>query len=281
MSIIRQVEKLLWKLHKPVIHKNVKFKDIHKGETCLIFGNGAGLKFYNFEALPKVKTIGCTYSLTDKRAKSLKLNYCVFSDPYLFYPFRIRPDKEKGKIHKNLIAPIFKKVILNNPETIFFASLTNYYSFFKNPKNLYFDYHFGERASMQNDLSGIFGGEMSFSALSIMIGLAKYMGFSKAIVLGCDYLGSPLMESHFYAEYKPFFGKDARDYCERVKKISNGIDILCIFPKGIKSLDFNYASFEEYFGSPEIYQENKEIIDPLYMDLMLKAAEVKQIWIKE
>ena len=40
-------------------------------------------------------------------------------------------------------------------------------------------------------------------SLDVMIGIAKYMGFSKAILLGCDYLGQPKVDGHFYSDEKP------------------------------------------------------------------------------
>jgi hypothetical protein len=47
-----------------------------------------------------------------------------------------------------------------------------------------------------------------------MLGVAKYMGFSNAILLGCDYLGSPPVMGHFYADCKPFNGEYMRVLCQ-------------------------------------------------------------------
>jgi len=174
-----------------------------------------------------------------------------------------------------MIGPIMRKLILTNKGTTFFTSLSNYYGFFKTPKNLNFFYHFGDKTSTSCDLGGKFA--ISIGALHIMIGVAKYLGFSKAILLGCDYLGSPKMEGHFYAYPAPFIGIDNKDYRDSIVRIAEGIEILCVFPKGIKSPDFESVCFEEYFNSPEIYQENHEFIDHEYLKMMHKCLPYDQI----
>ncbi len=102
MTFLRNIEKVLWNSKKAVVQKNSKFKDIHKGETCLIFGNGGSLKYFDFSALPKIPMIGCSYTLTDNRVKDLNMQYCIISDGYLLYP--IRYNSYLKKFQKNLIA---------------------------------------------------------------------------------------------------------------------------------------------------------------------------------
>ena len=273
MNVLRNIEKALWNTQKSVILQNAKLKNIHKGETCLIFGNGGSLKYYDFSALPKIPAIGCSYTLTDNRTRDINVQYCVISDGYLLYP--IRHNHTHKKFQRNLIAPIMRKLIFRNKQTTFFTSLTNSFAFFRRPENLKYFYHFGDKTSTSYLMDGAFA--TSGGALHIMLGVAKYLGFSKAIVLGCDYLGSPKSEGHFYADSASFTGMDDRGYCEGIKKVAGDIEMLCIFPKGIKSLDFPSASFEEYFQSPELYRENNEFIDEEYLMMMRKCIPLNQI----
>jgi len=114
--------------------------------------------------------------------------------------------------------------------------------------------------------------------LDIMLGIAKYMGFSKVILLGCDYLGSPKLEGHFYSDVEPEYGDDDPSYAERIKKVAGNLDVLAIFPEGISCSVFKSATFEEYFGLPEFYQSNTQIVEEEYLVMMRKAALGKQIW---
>ena len=274
MKFIRKVLNRFWTFHKAIVQKNLKYQNIHKGETCLIFGNGGSLKYYDLSAIEKkYLSIGCTYSLADKRMSGLEMNYCVIPSAYFFYYFR----KFSGanKIIINLIGPIVKKIISKNTNTQFFVSLTNYYSLFCRSKNLSYFHHFEGKTPGSYDLAGHFSN--ASGALDMMISLAKYMGFAKVILLGCDYLGSPTLEGHFYSDSIPFYGADKPQYVTRIKKVAGELDVVVILKKGSLCQVFESYTFEEYFGAPEYYLSNTEIVDEGYLIMMRKASRYPQI----
>jgi hypothetical protein len=276
MGLLKKLLNKFWTIHRGLVRRNLTYKNIHKDQTCLIFGNGVSLKYYDLTALKKKYiSMGCSYSLADQRIATLGMDYCITSDSYLLYP--LRKDSYSGEIIFNLIGPILKKIIRKNTATHFFTSLTNYYSFIRKPSNLSFFHHFGDITSDNYDLAGKFS--YVTGALDIMLGTAKYMGFSKVILLGCDYLGSPKLEGHFYAEEPDYgYGDDDPSYAGRIKKVAGNLDVLAIFPKGISCTVFKSATFEEYFGLPEFYQSNTKILQEEYLVMMRKAATGKQIW---
>ena len=278
MEGIKRILDKFWKLHKFVVLKNLKYKNCHEGQTCLIYGNGGSLKYQDISAIPKnAYSIVASYSLTDKRILALNISYSVTSDSYVLYPIRKNNSRHiGGVISLNEAGKILKKIIKKNTEVIFFTSVTHYYSFLFRPNNLNYFYHFGDKQSGSFDISGNFA--TCAGALDIMIGLAKYMGFSKVVLLGCDYLGSPKLEGHFYSDSLPFFGKDDPEYVDRIKKVAGDINVLVILPKGSTCSAFESASFEEYFGASECYQSNLEIVDPEYLTMMRKAAKKNQIY---
>ena len=274
MNFIKNLLNKFWVYHKAVVQNNTKYENIYKGETCLIFGNGGSLKYHEISAIKKQTSIGCTYTLADKRIAALGLTYCVIPDSYFFYHFR--RDSFSGKPVVNCIGPILKKIIKRNLDTRFFSSLTNYYGFIRRPKNLSYFHHFGDKTSGSYDLAGHFS--YCNGALDMMIGLAKYMGFSRVVLLGCDYLGSPKLEGHFYSNSVPVYGEDDPQYVARIKKLAGELDVLVILPKGSTCSAFKSATFEEYFGAPDAYQSNVEIVDEEYLMMMRHAARKIQIW---
>lgn len=268
-----------WRLHKALVFKNNKFKNQHAGETCFIFANGASLKYYDISNLPKYPVIGCGYTLIDKRMQNLNVKYMASTDPYLFYPILYNTYPFIRKFQKNKIKNIFADIIAHHPDVQFFVNLTNFYSPLCRGKNINFFHHFGDKTSKSNNLAGNFSA--CGGALDIMLGMAKYFGFSKAILIGCDYLGSPPMMGHFYADYKPFLGSYLSEYCARVKMASEGIDVLVILPQGISSPDFKFASYEEYFGIEKKYSENYELVDMKYIKSLRDAADSYQAIMKQ
>ncbi len=118
------------------------------------------------------------------------------------------------------------------------------------------------------------------NSLEIMIGIAKYLGFKKLVLIGCDYLGEPKIDSHFYSDEDPWYGAPIdSNYSERVKKLTDDIEIVVIFPNGISSKKFQSYTYEEYFNNK--LNENKtiqikknyDIIEKSDIELLRKAAE--------
>ena len=52
---------VLFTLSKGILGKNKKFKNIHEGESCYIFGNGISLKDMDLKKFSDKTSIGCGY----------------------------------------------------------------------------------------------------------------------------------------------------------------------------------------------------------------------------
>ena len=103
MKLIKKLLAFFWSLQAFRVSGNVKFKDIHKGETCLIFGNGASLKYFDFNAIPQTVAISCAFGLLDKRLQKLNVKYSFFSDSYMFYPIIYNDYAHVNSFQKNYI----------------------------------------------------------------------------------------------------------------------------------------------------------------------------------
>ena len=277
MSIIKFLFSKFWNLHRTLISKNITFKKKHINEECIILGNGSSLKFVDTGLLEDFIKIGCSYSLTDKRLQKIGLEYCVYSDTYLLYKFLRH--SYTGKIVLNRISPILKEIIIKNPDTIFFTSITNFYAFFKKPKNLKYFHNFGIKKHGSSDLAKNLS--MAEGALDIMLGVARYMGFSKIYLFGCDYLGSPKLEGHFYDFKTPVIGEDDVGYQRRLGELACGMDITLVVPNGTTSKVFKTITFDKFFSNKkgcEKYFPNTAIVSDEYLGRMETAGKHGQIW---
>ncbi|MCW7493148.1 hypothetical protein ND861_11110 [Leptospira sp. 2 VSF19] len=276
-NFVRKGLVLFWSSHRGLLKRNIQFKDKYLGDTCIILGNGGSLKYYDISKLPKdIPIITCACALIDKRLEGLKVEFCVLTDSYLLYKILFNTYAHIRNFQINKIRTIYERMISRNPQVNFLVSITNFYSKLARSRNVSFSYHFGEKGTFKHDLAGVFSN--SAGAADVMMATAKYLGFKKAIIIGCDYFGVPPMLGHFYANYKPFEYNEANlaEYRERVLKASAGLDVLVILPKGIKSPDFNYNSYEEFFGIERVYQENYEFINSEDIESLNEAAESYQ-----
>ena len=285
MQLIKYILNFFWKLHKPFVKKNKIFKNKHLGETCFIFGNGGSLKYYDIDKLPDNPSIVCAHSLIDNRLKKMNIKYLAITDSYILYPFLFNTSPQIRKIQTNKIKKIFWDSVRGyNKGITIFTSLTNIYASFFKRLNINFFHHFENKNSNSCDLSGDFS--TCHGAVDIMLGMAQYMGFSKAIIMGCDYLGTPTMLGHFYSDDEPHYASEHHEegysnFRQRVKAVGKDIETLVILPEGVTSPDFNYDSYENYFGLEKNYRNNFDFIDQKYIELLREAAESNQTIMRE
>jgi hypothetical protein len=246
------------------------------GETCYIFANGASLKYYDISKLPDNPSIVCAYSLIDKRIESLNVQYYVTTDSYCLYSFLYNTYPHVREFQRNKVRPIFSDLLKKHEKITAFVNVTNYYSTLCRRDNVYYFHHFGDKESLSHNLSENFA--LCHGALDTMLGVSKYLGFSKAVLIGCDYLGSPPVMGHFYADSKPHTtpAADLAEYRARIKRVSEGIDVTVILPEGVISPEFEYDSYENYFKLEKNYRENKDFIDAKHLEMLRDAAESEQ-----
>ena len=167
--------KILFLLSKRVIQKNIKFKNLHKGESCYLFGNGASIKYYNLEKFGDKISIGCNGLFFHSHFNKINVQYYLTPHPFFYYPYW-RHTLTRN-VEKNILGASYKDKIRLYKNVSYFASLSNYFGL--KSDNLHYYHHFGKTFTGFSDCrldryftsvdSGIHG----------MLGLAIYMGFKE------------------------------------------------------------------------------------------------------
>ena len=261
MSFFRNTyfNNFFYPLTRRALFKNHKFKDIHKGEKCYIFGNGASIKYFDLAEFNDRIAITCGAMFLHKDYQKLNVKYYYTGHPFFYYPYWTNPYNQK--FERNRTGLIYKKNIYARNDIDYFINLTNYFGI--SGKNVHFLYRYGQLFSdiKGSDLTGKY--TFMDSALSAMIGIAIYMGFEDITLVGCDYASSPILWGHFFE-----FGKrPTRDngiiYAEQsllaAKEVAE-LKTITINPeyKGDIVKETTYKSFT----NNEInYEENYEIVD--------------------
>ena len=250
---------IIFPFFKSILKKNKKFRDIHKGESCYIFGNGSSIKFFDLSKFNDKISIGTGLLLSHKNVKELNLQYYYTGHTFFYYPYWINPYSKK--LEKNILGNIYKENIRKNPHINFFVSLTNYPALTE--PNVNYVHHFNEKFSSKNIYN--LHGKFSFidGALSAMIGIAIYLGFEKIFLVGCDYTVIPTIERHFYEFGKIKLKKHNNPYA---KIFLNSVKNIC----DIRSITLNEkyngeiipsVSYKEFTKNDILYKENYKIID--------------------
>jgi len=99
-------------------------------------------------------------------------------------------------------------------------------------------------------------------SLFSMIGIAKYMGYKKIILIGTDYLLDTPIIGHFYEKNSYTINKEVfkQDEINFFKKIKNEIDIRIIVPENYLSKYFQSVSYKKFTNENEVKKNNFDIV---------------------
>ena len=290
-SLIKFFLNYFWIWHKNKLKKNIDLKNMHKDKSCVIFGNGGSLKYFDIKRHDGYFYMGSTYVMLHKNIENLKPDFYVIPSSYDFYPINyINPGGGKKFLSYNHRRRIYERIIKKGKETRFFINLSNCYGFFQRPKLLNFFYTYKNSESKNDEFEYELTNNFNCTngSLEIMIGISKYLGFKKIILIGCDYLGTPKLDGHFYSHSNPWIGKKINNsYIERIKKLSKNMEVVTIFPTGISSNEFKSFTYDEFFEKDNDNIKNKhiqikknyEIISDIDLNLLEKAAKYFQLYI--
>jgi len=256
---------------KPVIGRNTRFRDVHKGETCYIFGNGASLKSMDISVFSNQLSIGLNFIGLHNDLDLLQMPYYVIPAPKFLYPFYRNPYTHK--IQLNPTSRAFARSIKRFPDINLFTSISNIFGYRSSGHNFYM-HDFGCKSPdiKHYDLAGRFS--FMKGGFYAGLGLALYMGFSKAVLVGCDYFFTPIQNRHFYAKGKPARSEETENiYGGLVEQIKDSIDLKLITDDS-RSDHLPYETYEEFSGRKLCYRENTELVSREYLDYFDKAHQM-------
>lgn len=265
-------ERLISLLISRVLQKNEKFKNLHKGQTCYIIGNGASLKNMDLSAFSNHITIGVNNLYLHNDFNKLDIRYHALIEPFFMFPYFKNPYTKN--IQKHIFGTLFKKVFLQYPQVSVFLSASNI--LWPSLNNSYFLYNFSNHDSNLKHCNISSSFSFMKGGLYAGVGLAINMGFKKAILVGCDYVFTPSFEGHFYALGPGKNGNRKENIYEKLfNEVEDVIELEVITDKGVSKW-LPSQTYNEFTGNSLIYSENNEIIKKEYLAALRTAVDLKQ-----
>lgn len=258
------------------LKKNINLKNRYQDETCYIFGNGSSLKRISLKHFSDFYTFSCNWMSLHKDYKLLKKNIgYALTTPFWFSPiFRNTYSK---KFRYNMGKKTFLKNFCFEKENLF-TSISNY-PFLINKPNVNYLHDFGNKNLdiKFHDLTGTFS--LMSSAIYAMIGIAKYMGFKKIILVGMDYLYNYPFYGHFYErKSNTIFDINEKSFKQkRIKDIlffqdlEKNIDLLLLAPEGSSSGFIKTISYKNFFATQEENFTNYDLVNLNNLNLLDKC----------
>jgi len=243
---------------QPVLSKIKNLKNIHKGESCYIVGDGISLKYIDFSLLPKKKAIACNYSIFHKEITSLDLLYAINYAPFFFKPqFGVYSKEQKEVL--SITSKLVKNKIDQLDKTNFIFHVSNF-PFLLN-KNCY--YLFDKMpTSSHDDLKNI----NSFNnVIQSSIVLAIYLGFTDINLLGFDYTHSPSRSHHWYEKGEGVITNVQTPQKNFLLLAKEFADISSV-TINTKAQVINHIFYKDLTGSDPLFRENIELAPKYFLD---------------
>jgi len=244
-----------------------KFKDIHKGEACYIFGDGPSIKWFDLAEFADKIGISCGSIPFHNDFKSLSVKYHLLVEPWFYCPSWIQRHQYL-KDFKPLVK-IHKETMKEYKDKEFFINLSNF------PWILGLNITYVHRTLIPRnsklhkvkEVKDPFGG--SFHAT---LSLAYLMGFSKVYLVGFDaWTIKPLRTRRWYELGKgEIFKVDDNDIeLDFLNILKENMDIYTILPHE-KNFSSNVKglSYSEFTGKNALYKENHQLTSKDHLKIM-------------
>ena len=272
-------KKFLFKVAKPILNRIYSLKNYHKGESCYIFGDGISIKWFDLSSFSDKPVISLNKIAFHKQSNLLNLKYCLFIEPYYFYPYFWDRDEATTKItgkkfFRNNIQKKFRELIKTRKDTTFFTNLSNYPVLWNS--NIFYlfqminnsDLKFFEECHLSQE--NIFKGSFR-SAIS----LAIYMGFKEIFLVGCDYTHETTRSHHWFEKGEGIIKKQPK-YQENFLNIAKKYAKLTTITLEGNGTFLPSETYKEFTGKEPSIKENYDL-----MENSMLIALSKDPWFKE
>lgn len=248
-----------------------KFSNLHKGESCYLFGNGESIKWFDLSLFGDHPAVGCNMLPFHKDFHKLDVRYMTLVEPWYFTSKLLQP---KRYHESRAISAEYKKIIRVTPDIEYFVSLSNKFSFSGSNVNYVFR-GFPEIRNKTDELLSqfdLFGG--GFHAT---LSLAYYLGFSKIYLVGFDsWVALPQYNLRFCELGKGVASNNVppAESLLYMNIIERETDLCAITLDG-QTCHVEGISYEKYTGKSPVFKENYEIINDDYLKLLASNSYYK------
>ena len=253
----QRLKKLLYSAYASSGKNLAPFKNIHAGESCYIFGDGASIKWFDLARFSDKPAF--ILGLLFLHKKFLHIGrpiYGLLAEPYYFYSY-FRLPMPPYSLWKNNIQRRYREVIRQHIDSQFFVSLSNY-PVLRGPNVNYLfqsipDSTFPIQCLSQNQ-------NPMHGSLRVSITLAIFMGFSTIYLIGCDYTHAKSRSKHWY-EFGSGVSNELVGYNKKFFDIAKKyVDIITVTLEGEGSL-LSSIEYEKHTHSAPVYSENCDLVE--------------------
>ena len=257
---------LIYQLTKITLRRVQRLKDIHRGDSCYIFGDGISVKSMDLSLFSDKISFASNYLPFHNDFNNLNCLYCIWPAPYAFCSYLGFDYDIEVRHHLKIMSSHYKDLMQGNDNISYFFNLSNYP--FMRGDNIYHLFrNIPDKSLPENFISNRIECFDGVFRSSIM--LAIYMGFDNIYLVGFDNTHTLSRHRHWYEKGEGIINT-GRDYQKEFFEIAKEYtDITTITLDGNADL-LNSITYKEHTGHDPIYNENTDLLKEKY----LKALKV-------
>jgi hypothetical protein len=246
-----------------------KYRNLHKGETCYVFGDGPSIKCFDLTCFSDYPAICCGMMPFHNDFQFLDVRYITLVEPWIFTPMLFQP-----KIIHELkdVGAEYKRLIKRTPDKEFFVSLSNRFSLTGENVNYVFR-GFPESRNHTDELLKQF--DLFNGSFHASLALAHYLGFSKIYLVGFDgWTIQPARELRWYELGEGEFFEATNFATDFLDVLKRDVDIYTISRDG-ESKNVKNVNYQDYTGKAPEFKENFQLMDRHYLDVLATVPGYK------
>lgn len=247
-----------------------RFKGIHEGESCYIFGDGPSIKWFNLKNFNDKPSICCGMIPFHRDFFELNVQYITLVEPWFFLP-SCAPKKSDVK-HTRGIQIRYLEMIKKNPEREFFINLTNFPVLRGSNINYVLRTLPGESNLFEKLGSEFNPFQGSFHSV---LTLAYYMGFKEVYLVGFDaWTIQPSRTMRWYEKGGGAYLETKNFAIDFLNVLKQTMEIYTISVDGASKNTKNIP-YLTYTGSAPKFQENYQLLEEEYLKALASYSGYK------
>lgn len=257
----------VYQLSKITLGRVRRFKDIHRGDSCYLFGDGVSVKSMDLSLFSDKISFASNYLPFHNDFNNLNCLYCVWPAPYAFCSYLGFDYDIEVRDHLKIMSPYYKDLMRGNDNISYFFNLSNY-PFIRGDNIYHLFRNIPDKSLPENFISNRIECFDGVFRSSIM--LAIYMGFDNIYLVGFDNTHTLSRYRHWYEKGEGIKNITSKVYQKEFFEIAKEYtDITTITLDGNADL-LNSITYKEHTGHDPIYNENTDLLKEKY----LKALKV-------
>lgn len=234
-----------------------RFRGLHQGESCYIFGDGPSLKWFDLERFADRPGICSGLLPFHKHFDKLDIRYGLLIEPWLFVPDFL----QRGNQHNLLYKPItqtYAASVRRHPGVDFFVHVSNCLSL--TGTNVHYIFRHLPQRTDGSDL-GLAAFNPFAGSFHASLSLAVMLGFTKIFLVGFDgWTIQPARALHWYETGYGTVFESTNFAREFLAAVTRWADVFTISAEGTSQNVIN-VSYETHTGTPPRFRENHELLD--------------------